>query len=470
MKIEKAQKHMARRTVVAGEDSRDCTVGVITEIEEGLTYPVYVTGRVVRKSGGEDADHYTCYRADNVRKASDEERAAFFAWLRGAGAELCEDNFARLGGAPRGWEGEATVRSYKVGDRVRLRFGSERRIAPTYFEPGTEVVIEAVHEASSGFSYEARGPVMDGGTRSQVGLKHADIAGLATSSNILDASASMDQRRAVVGKRARIVRGMSDTNNGKIGVVRGVDGTSVPYCVTGEGFSGWAEEIEVLADETPVSAPEAKKTEPVEEIKAGDWVYILSTDFPGAGSIPSEVRVGEVRKCLEAEPSGTYLPILVERFPGAQNEFGQRWAFARDAVRLATAEEIAAEEARRAPSAPKRPTVGDSVIGVRCDADRLKNGLALIARIEKDDRDSRPYWLAGGDTYYHADHTFPLTLDGFRAANAKQREYGVQPEDGDYVAIHRRTDYTFGVFAGGHVNSGQDRSDRVVVITKKPRV
>lgn len=132
-----------------------------------------------------------------------------------------------------------------------------------------------------------------------------------------------------------------------------------------------------------------------------------------------------------------------------------------------------------APTEPKRLTVGDAAIMV--DHREHGRGIARISKIRQDDRDAAPYHAEGGILFFRADHTFPLTLDGFRAANAKQREYGVTYEEGDYVAIYRAADFTFGVVQGdqvltGHpsgsplIKGGSDWSDRVVVLTKRPKV
>ena len=112
-------------------------------------------------------------------------------------------------------------------------------------------------------------------------------------------------------------------------------------------------------------------------------------------------------------------------------------------------------------------------------------GIARIGKIRQDDRDAAPYHAEGGILFFRADHTFPLTLDGFRAANAKQREYGVTYEEGDYAAligsdgvlrigaIFTRADGTvclsFNLTAAA-IKGDEDWSDRVVVLTKRPKV
>lgn len=98
MKIEKIQKHMARRTVVIGEgDGYPMTVGIIAAID-----PSDDTVRISGYVPPDDSD-YNWYGFNYIRKATPDERAAFFAWLSENGRDTA-DGFKRFGGAPRGWE------------------------------------------------------------------------------------------------------------------------------------------------------------------------------------------------------------------------------------------------------------------------------------------------------------------------------------------------------------------------------
>lgn len=73
MKIEKIQKHMARRTVVV-KTNEPITVGVIKRVDNGDN-TVIVSG-YTPKDGDRD---YNWAGFSSVRKATDDERAAFFA-------------------------------------------------------------------------------------------------------------------------------------------------------------------------------------------------------------------------------------------------------------------------------------------------------------------------------------------------------------------------------------------------------
>lgn len=127
MKAEKIQKHMLRRTVVATPPN---LVGVIVQNDRS-DYPAYVAA--MPQSGVWRA-------AKDIRKATDAERAEFFAWLVSDGRDIA-DGFARFGGTPRGFEAwraaqdapveptaeeaaDSAVAPHKVGDlRVGLDHG-----------------------------------------------------------------------------------------------------------------------------------------------------------------------------------------------------------------------------------------------------------------------------------------------------------------------------------------------------------
>lgn len=124
MKAEKIEKHMLRRTVVVAHNG--AVKGVINSTD-GSAAPAFVAG-VSRLSALHGGLYGSCFSPEGVRKATDEERAEFFAWLVSDGRDIA-DGFARFGGTPRGFEAwraaqytsveptpEPVVAPHKVGD------------------------------------------------------------------------------------------------------------------------------------------------------------------------------------------------------------------------------------------------------------------------------------------------------------------------------------------------------------------
>lgn len=97
MKTEKIEKHMRRRTVVVAKNGTSSDWDVLGVMCDGCPGSVRVLGL---SNGKRD---YWMHRACNIRKATDDERAQFFAWLISDGTDIA-DGFARFGGAPRGFE------------------------------------------------------------------------------------------------------------------------------------------------------------------------------------------------------------------------------------------------------------------------------------------------------------------------------------------------------------------------------
>lgn len=100
MKAEKIQKHMLRRTVVVGA-TNGAVKGVINSAD-GSAAPVFVAG-VSRLSKLHGGLYGGWFPPEDIRKATDAERAEFFEWLVSDGRDIA-DNFARFGGVPRGFE------------------------------------------------------------------------------------------------------------------------------------------------------------------------------------------------------------------------------------------------------------------------------------------------------------------------------------------------------------------------------
>lgn len=136
MKAEKIQKHMLRRTVVVGA-TNGAVKGVINSAD-GSAAPVFVAG-VSRLSALHGGLYGGWFPPEGIRKATDAERAEFFAWLVSDGRDIA-DGFSRFGGTPRGFEAwraaqdapveppaeeaaDSAVAPHKVGDlRVGLDF------------------------------------------------------------------------------------------------------------------------------------------------------------------------------------------------------------------------------------------------------------------------------------------------------------------------------------------------------------
>ncbi len=119
MKVEKIQKHMLRRTVVVAHYGDE--LGVITR-DDRSDVPVLVEGM-----SRENGDMWECWCVtDHIRKATDAERAEFFAWLVKDGRDIA-DGFQRFGGMPRGFEAWRAAQdarhpadAFAVGQRVRI--------------------------------------------------------------------------------------------------------------------------------------------------------------------------------------------------------------------------------------------------------------------------------------------------------------------------------------------------------------
>ena len=127
------------------------------------------------------------------------------------------------------------------------------------------------------------------------------------------------------------------------------------------------------------------------------------------------------------------------------------------------------------PPAPRRLTAGDKAIIVHDSG-------AVMGTIRRDDQDGVPYALEGISDMFRAHRAHPLTLDGFRGAHAAQKAQGVTPEEGDYCAIINGGDRVrTGTLSGGviychdaegvgiQIKGGEDWTDRVVVLTKRPK-
>lgn len=157
-----------------------------------------------------------------------------------------------------------------------------------------------------------------------------------------------------------------------------------------------------------------------------------------------------------------------ERLGGAPRGWSATTPVERDVCNVAT------------PTAPARLTVGDSAIALDND------GRAVMGKIVQDDRDQSPYVIEGKSGFFRMNSTHPLTLDGFRAAAAQQRAAGVTFEEGDYAALIDNDGITrVGAIltqVGGHAHlhfeasrdvaiyGVENWSDRVVVLTKRPKI
>lgn len=126
MKAEKIEKHMLRRTVVV---ARGGVVKGVINNADGSAAPVLIAG-VSRLSALHGGLYNGWFPPEEIRKATDAERAEFFAWLVSDGRDIT-DGFARFGGMPRGFEAWRAAQTpaaeptpepaaFVMGQRVRI--------------------------------------------------------------------------------------------------------------------------------------------------------------------------------------------------------------------------------------------------------------------------------------------------------------------------------------------------------------
>jgi hypothetical protein len=317
MKAEKLQKHMDRGTIVHGQDTYDHTIGRIVEIEScGATVEGFDPD--VNK-----ADR-TYYSNDNIRKATDDEIAAYEAFKPAAPeVGIAPRDIVRVVPAACG------VEPYKVGDRVQLRAArnGERRIGPTFFVPGTVVTIESLYEDQRDQMYSARGITTHGGPHSQTGLAHADILGLApaetveekpapTAGRVYGERTCLADRESIVGRRVRCLDNDLSSLGHPIGTLVRVDGSACAYLVRlDNGSRQWAHKVALIGD---APAPTPKR------LTVGDKVVAVRHSGNHLAYIGAIARDDKdtLPYLLDANKEGMFqeectFPLTVDGFRGA---------------------------------------------------------------------------------------------------------------------------------------------------------
>lgn len=220
---------------------------------------------------------------------------------------------------------------YEVGDRVQLRAArsGESRISPTNFAPGSIVTIT---EVTTNNGYTAEGPVprVGGAIHGQVGLAHADIAGLAPETapapapgKVYNADTPRAERDALVGKRVRYLDRDLAAGHTDIGVCTRVDGSTCPYRVTfGGGHSAWSRSVE-LVEAAPATETKPETKPAAKRLTVGDKAVAVYRSAPHMASIGTITRDDHdsLPYLLDGKASmyreEQTFPLTVEGFRGA---------------------------------------------------------------------------------------------------------------------------------------------------------
>lgn len=482
MKVEKIEKHMSQNTVVFGHNAACSegadTIGVI-ERNDGSGVPLLVRG--IRVDLGTPERDGNWYKAKRVRKATDEEIARFFAWLREDGRDIA-NGFERFGGRPpKGFEVAATTTAAapeagRVYDRnapeadIRALVGQTVEIieaTPSYHNGKIGRVLETSTESYNIVRVEVEG-VARGWWASKVRVVSA--------APVAETKPALTQKaRYEVGDRVQLRAARSGESRisptffvpGSVVTILSRNADENKYDAVGTTAHGGPHNQTGLkhadiAGLAPASAPTATPGKvynggtPRAERDAlvGKRVRYLDRDLP---------RGQAIGVCAKVD--GTSCPYLV-RFDNGD----RAWSHAVELV-----EGVSATETR---PVAKRLTVGDKAVAVH----RTAPHIASIGTISRDDHDSLPYLLDGKAPMYREENTFPLTVEGFRGAHAVQKAEGVVPENGDFVATFFRGAVKVGVlnasgctinYTGGgclSIDGGEDLTDRVVVLCKAPRI
>lgn len=565
MKVEKIEKHMSQNTVVVGENGVNTTIGVITQ-NDHTGVPACVSGISV----GDDYAHsdYNWFTAKRVRKATDEEIARFFAWLREDGEDIA-NGFSRFGGRPpKGFEVAATTT--EAAPEAGRVYGPGATQAEQSALVGKRVALVGEYEGAQGVVYRVDGSMipylvaMDeetGGYKNRwskrVRLIEADAATTApmpTEVRVYDRNAPEADIRALVGQMVEIVEAHPARHNGKIGRVleASVDTLNIVRVeVEVESRGWWASKVRVVSA-APVAETKPALTQKVRyavgdrvQLRAArpDEATIYPTKFaPGSivtinrvagdgdysatgpvvhmgGAVHGQVGLAHADIAgLASESAPTVAPGKVYNADTPRTErdalVGKRVRYLdRDlnrgqAIGVCTkvdgsiypylvrfddggeawsrsVELVEAAPATETKPVGKRLTVGDKAVAVYRSAPHM----ASIGTITRDDHDSLPYALDGKGLLYRNEHTFPLTVEGFRGAHAVQKAEGIVPENGDFVAsIDNDGVADAGVLRNGYIVLTcseadpealdgavklvglENWSDRMVVLCKAPKV